>query len=73
MAHGNPSGVRYTRLRLRDGYAVAWWGTLYGYVLRSVDGWTVEPIREDPVVVWARYRTRDDASRDLLGRAGILL
>jgi hypothetical protein len=63
------NGVRYTRLRLRDGYAVAWWGTLYGHVYRSGDAWTIEPL--DGPVVWARYDRRDDAARDLLSLSGV--
>jgi hypothetical protein len=63
------NGVRYTRLRLRDGYSVSWWGTVYGLVLRDGSEWTIEP--HDGPVVWARYARRDDAARDMLSMAGV--
>lgn len=65
-----PNGTVFRRLKFRDGYSVEWFGTVYGYVLRAGDSsWFVEPL--DGPVVYARYRSRGDAARDMLERAGI--
>lgn len=64
-----PNGVRYTRLRLRDGYAVTHWGRVVGCVFRHARGWEWVPY--DGSAVWGTARTRADAAQCLIDAAPI--
>lgn len=62
-----PSGASFVRLRLRDGYAVTYYGRLIGHVYRADRGWYWEPL--DGPTVWGRADTRGGAAQCLIDAA----